>query len=140
MNKELSKTARKSWITVNFLSLVLIVFFFYLGRGLGKPVIFFIGSGISLMVVVYTFIRVFIQTGLWKMIHGGQSQLDERQTWVVLQAIKFSYSIFTILVLLIVYGFAVLNLGVIHVLVAACLLYLAHVLPAVIIGWKEKFV
>ncbi|HKL32487.1 MAG TPA: hypothetical protein VJ919_08140 [Tangfeifania sp.] len=73
------------------------------------------------------------------MVHSNKD-LDERQNQVLLGALKNSYSVFTISVLLLVYGFALFDKQPIDVLLAACLLYVAHILPAAIIGWKEKAV
>jgi hypothetical protein len=41
---------------------------------------------------------------------------------------------------MIIYGFALAERGPIDVVIAACLLYLAHILPAAIVGWKEKII
>ncbi|NQU86617.1 MAG: hypothetical protein HQ541_12725 [Mariniphaga sp.] len=139
MQKQLSKSARQTWITINFVSILLIVFFFYLGRSLEKPPVFFIGGTLAAVLTIISFIKVFIQTGLWKMVHKTNT-LDERQMQVLLNALKYSYSVFVIFSLLIIYGFAVVNKEPINVLIAACLLYLAHILPAAIVGWKEKVV
>lgn len=59
---------------------------------------------------------------------------------VMLNSLKYSYSAFTIIVLVIVYGFAIAEQGPIDVVIAACLLYIAHTLPAAIVGWKEKII
>ena len=140
MNQQLSKTARKTWIVLNIVSIILIVSFFYLGQLLEVPAVFFAGGGVSVIIAITSFIKVFIKTGLWKMVHSSQHSLDERQVQVILNAMKYSYSIFTILIIAIVYGFALFNKGPVNVLVAACLLYIAHILPAAIIGWSEKYV
>ena len=44
----------------------------------------------------------------------------------------------TIAVIVIVYFFAILGLGPFDVVVAATLLYLAHILPTSILAWTEK--
>jgi hypothetical protein len=59
---------------------------------------------------------------------------------VMLNSLKYSYSVFTIIVLVIVYGFAIAEQGPVDVVIAVCLLYIAHTLPAAIVGWKEKFI
>jgi len=59
---------------------------------------------------------------------------------VMLVSLKYSYSIFSIVTLIIIYGFAVVEQGPIDVVIAACLLYLAHTLPAAITGWKENVI
>ncbi len=139
MYKQVSQSSRRKWISLNFFSLALILFFFYLGRSLDSAILFFAGGSLSVLAAIITFLKAFIYTGLWKMVHSHTS-LDERQTQVLLNALKNSYSIFTISVLVLVYGFAFVDKRPIDVLLAACLLYVAHILPAAIIGWKEKAV
>jgi len=140
MQNELSKPVRKAWITVNILSILVIVFFFYLGKIQEKPIVFFIGAGFTVIVTIFSFIKVFVKTGLWKMVHSGNTELDEREMQVVLKALKYSYSVFVIFILLLIYGFALFNREPINIILAACLLYIAHILPAIIIGWTEKAV
>ncbi len=139
MYKQLSKSSRRIWISSNFFSLFILLFFFYLGRSLDSAILFYAGGSLSVIAAIMTFIKAFIHTGLWKMVHSNKD-LDERQNQVLLGALKNSYSVFTISVLLLVYGFALFDKQPIDVLLAACLLYVAHILPAAIIGWKEKAV
>ena len=140
MNHQLSKQSRRVWIIINYFSVALIVFFFYFGRFLEKPIVFFIGGGLSLLIAGVTFHKVFIKTHLWKLVHTSKSKLDERQMLVVLNALRYSYSAFAIVILLLIYGFAIIDKEPVNVLVAACILYLAHTLPAAIVGWTEKVV
>jgi hypothetical protein len=140
MQNQLSKPLRRIWITVNILSILVIVFFFYLGKIQEKPFVFFLGAGFTVVATIFSFIKVFIKTGLWKMVHSGNANLDEREMLVVLKALKYSYSAFVIFILLLIYGFALLNREPINIILAGCLLYIAHILPAVIIGWTEKAV
>lgn len=72
------------------------------------------------------------------MVHTSSKNLDEREMQVVLNALRYSYSIFTIVCLLIIYVFAIVEYQPIDVLLAGGLLYLAHSLPAAIVGWNEK--
>ena len=68
MEQQLSKQSRRVWIMFNYISVALIVLFFYIGKT-NKPIVFFIGGGISLLVVGATFYKVFIKTQLWKIVH-----------------------------------------------------------------------
>lgn len=138
MYHQISKSKRRNWIFLNFFSLALILVFFYAGKYFEMPVLFFTGGTIALVLLIISFRNGFVKTKLWRMVHSKKEDLDERQTAVVLNALRFSYVAFVILCLVIIYGFALVNRGPINVLIAACLLYSAHVLPAVIIGWTEK--
>jgi hypothetical protein len=87
---------------------------------------------------VFSFNKAFIKTKYWKMVHTKSKNLDEREMNVVLNALKYSYSIFTILCLVIIYSFAIFEFYPIDVVLAGGLLFLAHILPASIVGWNEK--
>ena len=65
-------------------------------------------------------------------------KLDEREIQVVLKSLRISYSIFTIFCLIIIYGFALIASDPVDVLIAGTLLYMAHTLPAAVVGWNEK--
>ena len=71
-------------------------------------------------------------------ITTNSKNLDEREVSVVLNGLKYSYSIFTITIIILLYVVAFLNLQIFDVMFAGGLLYLAHILPAVVIGWYEK--
>jgi hypothetical protein len=133
-----TRTQRRMWITLNFLFLVAGLIAFYLGIHSDWPVVWIVTGTIALILFIVTCIQAFFRTLLWKMTHARVSLLDERQVEVVLNAIRYSYSIFVIVCLLIVYGFAVFALKAIDVVIAGSLLYLAHTLPAAIIGWTEN--
>jgi uncharacterized Tic20 family protein len=94
--------------------------------------------GLSLVTVILSFIIVFGSTGIWKMSHQRMKALDERQIQVILNATRISYSVFVIVALILIYGFALIEKGPIDVVIAASLLYLAHLLPASILAWTEK--
>lgn len=140
MKQQLSKQSRRVWIIVNYISIALIVFFFYFSRSLEKPIVFFIGGGLAIIIAGLTFYKTFVRTQLWKIVHSAKNSLDERQMQVVLNALRYSYSIFVIVTLLLIYGFALADKEPINVLVAACIIYLAHTLPAAVVGWTEKIV
>lgn len=80
----------------------------------------------------------YVDTGLWKHIHKKSKYLDEREAMVLTKAVRLSYTIFVVTVMLIIYAFAVIEKGPIDVVIAGSLIYIAHILPAAIIAWSEK--
>ena len=136
----MSRRNRRIWIVTNYLSIVFILGFFYAGKYFNWPLLIIIGQAASILLLIASSVLLFSRTPLWKMSHSPNNNLDERQLQVMLNSLKYSYSIFTIVVLLIVYGFALAGNVPIDVVVAACLLYFAHTLPSAIVGWKEKFI
>ena len=138
--KSMSMQTRRFWVIINYLSIIFILSFFYTGKYFNWTVLVLIGEAASLLLFIVSFIKGFINTKLWRMSHTSSKNLDERQLQVLLNSLKYSYSIFTIITLIIIYGFAVAELGPIDVVLAGCLLYMAHTLPAAIIGWNEKVI
>ena len=92
----------------------------------------------ALTVMVFSFIRVHIRSGLWKLSHSKVERLDEREIQVTHEALRYSYGIFTVICLAIIYFNSIAERGHIHILIAASLLYLAHTLPASIIALKGR--
>ena len=138
MSNQISKTRRQFWVIINYLSIFLILAFFYYGKSCGWNCTFTFAISIVAFVFILSFIYAFSKTGLWKLVHTSTKKLDERQIQIVHRALQISYSIFVIFVLLIIYLYAIVENGPIDVVVAACLLYLSHTLPAAIVAWTEN--
>ncbi len=138
MEEQNFKKQNRYWILLNYISLIAVLVFFYTGKYFQWPissVIFEIGS---LSIFIISFIRAFIKTKFWKLVHTSSKNLDEREMQVVLNALRYAYSIFAIICLIIIYAFAIAEYHPIDVLLAGGLLYLAHTLPAAIVGWNEN--
>lgn len=138
MSNPVSKTKNRVWIIFNYSSLVLLLFMFYLGKYFLWPVPFILGTLGTFIIFLVSFAQAFFRTKTWKMVHTASPNLDERETQVVLRAVKSAYAIFTIISLIIIYVFAILGYHPIDVVLAGALLYLAHTLPAGITGWNEE--
>lgn len=140
MTQFATREQNRFWIAINYTSLIAALIVFYTGKHLQWPV--------SLMILVlgavaafgYSFIRAFMRTGFWKMVHTAGRDLDEREMHVVLTALRYSYSAFTVLCLILIYAFAIAESRPMDVILAGGLLYLAHTLPATIIGWTEQVI
>ena len=138
MEQQNSRKQNRAWISLNYFSLIALIVFFYTGKYFQWPislVIFEIGS---VVIFLISFLKAFIKTKYWKMVHTSYKNLDEREMQVVLNALRYAYSIFTIVCLIIIYAFAIAEYHPIDVLLAGGLLYLAHTLPAAIVAWNEK--
>lgn len=138
MKKQISKSARRFWVIINHISIILILAFFYNGRSVGWSNTFTAAIVIVLILLIISFIYAYGITNLWKLVHTASKKLDERQIQIVHKALQISYSIFVIFCLLIIYGYAVVEKGPIDVILAILLLYWAHTLPAAILAWTEK--
>jgi len=140
MDTNISISNRRIGVLINFISLFLLIFVFELinhdvGLGLTLGLILI---GIFFVIVIASFIYVYGKTGLWKLSHQHIKLLDERQVQVLSNALRISYSAFVIIVLIIIYGYALIKRGPIDVVIAGALIYMAHILPASILAWTEK--
>lgn len=95
--------------------------------------LFLISIGLSALSSYFSFRK----TGLLKFTHTKTKDLDERELIVTNNAIRFGYSILAMVVSLLLFVIA-LTSWQIHVTHAAFTLYIAHILPAVYLGWKGE--
>lgn len=93
--------------------------------------------GVMILIILATFKSFFWNTGLWQLTHRSRKKLDERELMEVSGAVQISYSVFAILTVVIFYVLSILEKRFLIPL-AACFLYLAHILPSCILGWKLK--
>lgn len=138
----MSGANRKIWVLINYISLGLLLFAFYSGEIVEPSTYIYAAIAFALIAGLVSFIMVHIRTGLWKLVHSKIDNLDERQIQVTHGALRHSYSIFTILALVILLiialagGYDDANL----IMIFASLLYLAHTLPSSVLAWTEKVV
>lgn len=133
-----SKMKRRGAVFFNYLCVVIILVVFYSIKYIGFPKEYLLFGIIPIIGLIISFRISFGTSNLWKLTHTSFSKLDEREMQLVYKATTYSYSIFTILCLILIYTFALLGIAIIDVMAAACLLYIAHILPASIIAWNEK--
>jgi len=126
---------KKTGTFLNFTSLIIIVLFFELVKLNNWNPEILVYETIPLLVLLISYIKYFGKTGLWRFVHKSLDKLDEREARLIARALNTSYSIFTILILLILIAYAVFNLVISMVLIVA-FIYFAHILPAYILSFK----
>jgi len=140
----MSKSNRRIGVVINYVSLLMFLAFFYYGKFGEWNIISTVGSGLSTIIFFTSLIIVYFKTGLWRLVHTKVDKLDERQLLVTYESLRHSYSIFSILCLLVVIAVELISdsmiIGVDIPLMPIfwVLFLLAHTLPASIIAWKEK--
>jgi hypothetical protein len=139
MKQQNFRGQNRFWILLHYFSLIAVLVFYYSGKYLHWPIVTVIFEIGFLVILLISFFRVFIKTKFWKMVHTSSKNLDEREILAVLNGLKSSYSIFTVICLIIIYTFALIGYHRIDVLLAGALLLLAHTLPAAIVGWNERY-
>ena len=137
--KELTKSERRVGVGLNYICVIAIAFLVHVGNVYGWNLrLRLAGIFVALALGIATFIRVYWRTRLWQLAHSSFVKLDERQVQIVYESLRYSYMIFTILCLVVVYINSVVERGHVPILVAAGILYLAHTLPAAVLAWREK--
>lgn len=92
---------------------------------------------VFLVAFIWGFIVTYIQPGLWNFIHKPVKYLDEREIALTGKTVRRAYNIFSVIVLSILFLFALSDLAFDVVMVVAFIIF-AHLLPASIIAWTEK--
>ena len=140
MQRSMPKSNRRIAVVVNYSCVVLFVILFCAGHYFGWNPLVVAGIIAASIVTLISFILLHIRTRLWKLVHTKIEDLDERQVQVTHESLRRSYTIFSVLSLVVLMCLALLNAGrdSILIIIFAGLLYLAHTLPASIIAWREK--
>jgi len=110
---------------------------FEYAREEGWNLFFTVTEVISIIIFILSFIITYLKTGLWGFTHKSIKELDEREIILVSKSLRYAYTSFTILVLLLLMSFALTKASIDMVLVASLIIF-AHLLPASIIAWTEK--
>ena len=132
MDRNIPLQNRRTGVLINYIALVMALILFELTKyGIGIPHwAGFSLIGVFLLILIISFVSVYVKSGLWRLTHKKTENLDEREIQVVTHAIRISYTM--------VYLFAIFGLGTIDVVIAATLVYLAHIIPTSIVAWTEK--
>jgi fumarate reductase subunit C len=140
MKAYMSRQGRRALVVFNYICIILFLAAFSLGTRSDWNMIYIIGMSATLLAALISFLFLHINTKLWKLVHTKLEKLDERQIQVTHESLRYSYSIFSVisLVVLLVLALTRGNNDSILILIFASLLYLAHTLPSSILAWTEK--
>jgi len=137
-----SRPRRRSWVFVNYCSLLLLLIFWNVLPRLDVGDLFRLLSLVLFIpLIAISFVIVEVRTGLWMLVHRKPDDLDERELQNVLVALRYAYGIFAVICLVVIFTQAVvlpMEIVFVDVLLAASLLYFAHSLPASILAWTMR--
>ena len=137
-----SRPRRRSWVFVNYCSLLLLLIFWNVLPRLDVDDLFRLLSLVLFIpLIAISFVIVEVRTGLWMLVHKKPDDLDERELQNVLVALRYAYGIFAVICLVVLFAQAVVlpqEIVFVDVLLAASLLYFAHSLPASILAWTMR--
>ena len=136
MNSSITK--RRGAVIINYLCLAVILIVFYYVKFLAIQRIYLLSEIIPVIGLIISFKIAFSKSDSWKLAHKSFSMIDEKEMQIVYKAITYSYSIFSILCIALIYIHNLFRFELVDVTLATCLLYFAHMLPASIIAWNEE--
>jgi hypothetical protein len=128
---------KKSGIILNLSSVLIIVFYFELVRVNNWDPQLLIYEIIPLIILIITYIKSIKNSGIWKLIHRPAKDIKESERRIYLLAINESYIYFSILISSVLILYTLLKIELNMVLIMA-IVYLAHTLPALFLGWIKE--
>lgn len=131
-------------VALNYGALLLLNVMFYLAWITDPSKIVDVVGMLCIPVVGLTFRPLFLKSGIWKLTHAKQDDLDEREIKVTQSALSESYGWFSVICLLIMLVQSIVSRMnicpkfTITVPLVASLIYFAHTLPGAFIAWRER--
>ena len=148
MSRILSKATRRVWVVLNYVCVVVFIVLFLLGEYMRWDTALAITTILSFIFIVISFVFLYIRTGLWKLTHTKAENLDEREIQISHQSLRQSYTIFSLISLVILF-FIVLSVRYsfftltprghysFGLIILMLLNYLVSTLPAAVLAWTE---
>lgn len=133
-----TRVIRKALILVNYMSLAALLVFYKLAVTLRWNATLVVMEVVLLAIIVFTFYRVHIRTGFWKLVHTRNEKLDESDIRLTRRALAFALTWFTVICLFVFYYKIKVLRGSISALEIAAMVYLADTLPSSFISWKGE--
>ncbi len=148
MSRILSKSKRRFLVVFNYSGVSAFIVLFLLGEYTRWNAALTITAILSFILVVISFIFLFVWTGLWRLAHTKTENLDEREIQITHQSLRHSYTLFSLISLIILF-FIVLSVRFsfftltprghysFGLIILMLLNYLVSTLPAAVIAWTE---
>lgn len=135
-----SQSIRRALVVLNYICMFAVITLIYIGELYGDPIILQVGIWVMVAITVSSFVLLHARTRLWWMTHTKIENLDERQSAVTHESLRYSYGIFTVLslALLLIIALAAQEYDPNLIALFAGLMYLAHTLPGAIIAWTQR--
>ena len=137
MKERTNMTPVRWGVILTLLSLAGVVVIFELGIRNGWTLALKISEISLLVMLMICFILSYMKTGIWSFSHKPIKELDEREMEMTSRTLRTSYGLFSVIVLILLFVFAVLEITF-SVVLAASLLLFAHLIPGMMIAFKEK--
>lgn len=125
-------------IGLHYLSILLILFIMEWINRFDSDFSPLMNGLIILLLILYWMIssyRIYWKTKWWKYVHQKSDKYDEREIKSIGEAMRLSYSVFVIVIGLILLIYSIVEWSL-NGLFVAFLIYFAHILPASILKWQ----
>ena len=135
---------KRTLVALNYGALLLMNITFYYAFITNPPHLVDGFGLLCLAVTAVTFRPLYWKSGIWKLTHAGQDELDEREIMVTQSALSRSYGWFAIICLLIMLAQSIVSrMNIcpkysITVPLVGSLIYFAHTLPGAFIIWRRQ--
>lgn len=136
MQKATSLSMRRTGVVATYVALVLTVLFYEFASSADAVSWLLIPMFAAFAATILLVVFVYHRGGIWGFVHRKFEDYDEREAVVAMDALRYGYGIFAVLVLSCFFIYAIFEFRV-DVVHAAAFLVLAHIIPASIIAWKE---
>lgn len=100
MNTKKSVGYNRLFIALNYCCLAGAILLLPVIRKTGWNIFLVVGLTLLFLAALYSFFRIHIQSGAWMFVHRSVRHLDERELQLVHQALRISYSLFSVICLL----------------------------------------
>jgi ABC-type Fe3+ transport system permease subunit len=140
MSIRASKSKRRALVLLNYFTMFALIGVIYTGEMYGESKFIGISAICLMLLTVLSFVFLHARTRLWWLTHTKIENLDERQQGITHESLRYSYGIYTVLslALLFVIALAAHDYDPNLIVAFAALHYLAHTLPGSILAWRQK--
>ena len=137
MEQEKTNKNRRAGVILTLISLIAVVIIFEYGKLYQRNLFLIVVELAIIIIFLISLTLTYVKTGLWKFTHKPLNKLDEREIALTSKSLRYTYGIFTVIVLILLLSLAIMEINIDIVLVVSLILF-AHILPASIIAWTEK--
>ena len=153
MNRQFSQGKRRLWVIVNYSSMIVLASMVIAGEYSYWKLWISLGAVISFIILLTSYLHLYIRTNLAKMVQSKAESLDERELQILHRAHTRSYralgliSIFFLFILFVTIRYSLspithslthrghYSFGLVSIMVFN---YLIHILPASLIAWSNE--
>lgn len=147
MTRQQQRARTRDWVFINYAAILAAVALPLLATMWDLVVLAVAVLLVLVAVLTVSYQRAFGRTGLWRLTHTPAEDLDEREQHLTRTALATAYRWMAVTTLVAIYGIILVHDPMVGTWLAwlkpsalvlpVGLIYIAHTLPAALIGWSE---